>query len=120
MNGKDHQTFLHSHPLLPMSSIDIQARILEAMQQVNEDEALTKMYLFPWEEESLRASYQPIEFFFDMGNSDEYNECFLPHPIMATNFMQMISKLGDYEFIQALKHARNATNGRVDFGAYSI
>ncbi len=78
------------------------------------------MYLFPWEDESLRASYAPIEFHWKMGNSDEYNHCFLPRPIKATDFMEMILTIGDFEFIQALKHARNATCGRVDFGATCV
>ena len=72
---------------------------------------MTKMYLFPWEDKTLRATYKPIEFFWNMANSDEFNKCFLPKPIRATDFMEMIIELGDHEFIQALKHARDATNG---------
>ena len=73
-----------------MSSIDddpeLQARILEAIQQVNKEYALTKMYLFPWEDESLRESYQLIELYVDISKSDEYNYLFTPKPLNVTNF----------------------------------
>lgn len=94
-----------------------QARILDAIINMNREEQVAKMYIFPWEHESLRATYQPIEFYSSMANSDEFNSCFLPNPIRGTDFMEMVNELGEYEFMQALKHARNATCGRVDFGA---
>lgn len=34
----------------------------------------------------------------------------------GNRFHGVIFTLGPYEFMQALKHARNATNGRVEFG----
>jgi hypothetical protein len=75
-----------------------------------------KMYIFPWESESLRESYQPIELYWDMSNSDEYNDLFTPRPLSITDFCELLGQLGEREFMHALKHARNATNGLVDFG----
>jgi len=52
-------------------------------------------YFFPWEEEHLRASYDHIEFRFDLAESDQFNNCFEPRPPnYGTDYMEMLEELG--------------------------
>jgi len=51
-----------------------------------------------------------------MTNSDVFNHCFIPRPINRADYMEMISELGEDDFMIALTHARNSTSN-VNFGA---
>lgn len=96
-----------SHLLPIMANIDLnlelQARMLEAIQTVEAESAMVRNYLFAWEDESDRATVQPIEFHFDMFNSDKFNHCFTPRPIYKADYMKMINVFRGLNFIVAMK-----------------
>jgi hypothetical protein len=66
-------------------NVMLQARMLEELEKVEAESALSKMYIFSWEDEAQRATYQPIEFTYNLSNSDEFNHCFTPTPINRTD-----------------------------------
>jgi len=76
-------------------------------------------YSFPWELETNRATIECIHFYVNMGCSDEFNHCFTERLIWGTNYVNMLDELGELGFLTALKHARNSSNGNVDFNCTS-